>query len=67
VIISSWTRRRLSCLKVADVSEGHIFSIFTDEEQVKQESCMKQAANQSLFGLLSNPEDGGDIFLRNVD
>jgi hypothetical protein len=28
---------------------------------------MKQAANQSLFGLLSNPEDGGDIFLRNVD
>jgi hypothetical protein len=41
--------------------------IFRVEEQIKQEISMKQAAINFLLGLLLNPEDGGDVFLRNVD
>jgi hypothetical protein len=39
-------------LKVADVSEEYITFIFKDDEQVKQETRMKQAENKSLLGLL---------------
>jgi hypothetical protein len=51
-----------------DVSEEYITSIFKFEEQVKQESNMKQAASKSgfLLGLFFCPEYGEDIFLRNV-
>jgi hypothetical protein len=43
----------------AEVSEEHITSIFMIEEQAKQETGMKQAANRD------DAEDD-DMFLRNV-
>jgi hypothetical protein len=32
-----------------------------------QETSMKQAASEGLLGLLFSRENGGDVFLRNVD
>jgi hypothetical protein len=54
------------------VSEEHAASIFTIEEQAKQEISMKQRSACCLLhpgfllALLFNPEDGDDIFLRTV-
>jgi hypothetical protein len=44
------------------ISEECVASIFMVEEYVKQESNMKEVASFSF-----NPEDGGDMLLRNVD
>jgi hypothetical protein len=49
-------------------------NIFWVEEETSQESSMRQAENSVCFlihagfllGLLFNPEDGGEIFIRNV-
>jgi hypothetical protein len=57
-----------------DVSEEHIFSIFMVEEQAEQETSLKAggfALSTTCFhagfllGLFFDPEDGGDMFLRN--
>jgi hypothetical protein len=52
------------------VLEEHIISIFRVEEQPVEETRVKAGAKQSsagiLLGLLLGPEDGGDMFLRNV-
>jgi hypothetical protein len=55
-----------------DVSEEHIASIFRDEEYADQETSVKAGGQQgcshsgSFLGLFFDPEDGGDMFLRNV-
>jgi hypothetical protein len=57
--------------------QEYIASISRIQEQVKQETNMKQAAIPGsstyyllhavlLLGVLLNPEYGGDMFLRNV-
>jgi hypothetical protein len=48
--------------------EKYVASIFTAEEEAKQETSTKQAASRagSLLGLLFNPEDEADKFLQNV-
>jgi hypothetical protein len=45
-----------------DVSE-HAASIFRVEE-----TCVRQVTNRAdfLFGLFFDPEDGGNMFIRNV-
>jgi hypothetical protein len=48
----------------AEVSEEHIVSIFTVKEYGKKQTGMKQAANRALC-LIFDPQDGGDMFLRN--
>jgi hypothetical protein len=50
-------------LKINYVSEEHITSIFRVEEQ---ETSVKQVASTFLLGLFFDPEDGGEILLRNV-
>jgi hypothetical protein len=42
---------------------GTVFSIFRIEEKTKQVTSMKAGGKQNLF---FDPEDGGDIFLRNI-
>jgi hypothetical protein len=46
-----------------DVSEGNIASIVSVEELAELATCFHGGF---LLGLFFNPEDGGDIFLRNV-
>jgi hypothetical protein len=52
------------CWKSTDVSREYVVSIFRAKEYAKVETSTKQAA--SLFGLLYDPEAGGDTFLRIV-
>jgi hypothetical protein len=51
----------------ADVSEEHVAFIFRVEE-ADQETNVKQVANSGglLLGLFFDPENKGDMFLRNV-
>jgi hypothetical protein len=55
--------------KLTDISEEYITSIFRFEEYDKQETGMKQVANSASFllGLVFYTEEGGDMFLRNID
>jgi hypothetical protein len=48
--------------------EEHVVTIFRVEEQAKQETSVKQVARPAcyLLGLFFDPEDGGNMFLRNV-
>jgi hypothetical protein len=48
----------------ADVSEEYFVPMLSYENYVEQEIRMKQTSFS--LGLLSDPEDGSDIFLRNV-
>jgi hypothetical protein len=48
-----------------DVSEKNIASIFRIEVQTKRKILPPESPGL-LLGLLCNPEDGGDMFLRNV-
>jgi hypothetical protein len=57
-----------------DVSEEHIAFIFRVEKYAKQDTSVKAGGKQShlfqadiLLCLFFNPEDEGDMFLRNVD
>jgi hypothetical protein len=45
-----------------DISVGHITSILRVKQQAKQETSVKASDNQTLHGLLLDPEDGGKIF-----
>jgi hypothetical protein len=54
--------------------EEHVASIFRVEEKANQETSVMQVASRALLaacfklvGLFFEPEDGGDMFLRNVD
>jgi hypothetical protein len=52
-----------------EVSEDHIVFIFRLEKQTKEEIrklSLPPASAGFLFELLLDPEDGGDIFLRNT-
>jgi hypothetical protein len=49
-------------LRIIRVSDEYVASIFIVEEHAKQETSMKQVARFSF-----NPEDGGEMLLRNVD
>jgi hypothetical protein len=51
-----------------DGSEEYIISILRFKEYAKQEQELyfPFAFSSSLFGLLFDPENGGDMFLRNV-
>jgi hypothetical protein len=49
-----------------DVSEAHIAPNFKVKEQTMQELMLPSASACFSLGLLVDPEDGGDIFLRNV-
>jgi hypothetical protein len=55
-----------------DVSDENAASIFRVEELATQETSMKPSCacylphGGFLLGLSFNPEDGGDMFLRNV-
>jgi hypothetical protein len=55
-----------------DDSEEYIASIFRPEEKDKHKTSLKYSFScwllhaGFLLGLLFNPEDGGDMFLRNV-
>jgi hypothetical protein len=58
-----------------DVSELHVASIVRIEDYAKQETLMKQVGRRvhvsclrdgNLVGLLSDPENVGNIFLRNI-
>jgi hypothetical protein len=40
--------------------------IFRSEEKAKQETIMKRAESIDLLVTCLSPEDGGDVFLRNV-
>jgi hypothetical protein len=58
-------------LKSADVLEEHVASIFRVDEKTEQEKRVKTGGKQSFhtgsqFDLFFYPEDGGDMFLRNV-
>jgi hypothetical protein len=48
----------------SDVSEEYIASIFRIEEYAKPDDSTLQADH--LLGLFFGPDDGGDMFLRNV-
>jgi hypothetical protein len=53
----------------ADVSEEHIASIFRVKEQAKQETSVKAGGKHHagfFLGLFLDPEDRGNMFLRNV-
>jgi hypothetical protein len=58
-----------------DVSEQHVVTIARIEDYAKQETIMKEVGRRvhasclrdgKLVGLFFDPEDGGDIFLRNM-
>jgi hypothetical protein len=53
-----------------DVSEEHIASIFRVEEYAEEETDLKAGDKQSLLvscpTYFFDPEDGGDMFLRNA-
>jgi hypothetical protein len=53
-------------VKVSDISEEYIASIFRVEEYAKPETIMTQQTSFFL-GFFFNPEDEGDVFLRNID
>jgi hypothetical protein len=51
----------------ADVSEEHVASIVRVKEQVKQETSLHNAGNIGfLLGLFFDPDDGDNMFLRNI-
>jgi hypothetical protein len=50
--------------ELADVSEEYFAHMLSYENYVEQEITTKQT--RCLLGLLSDPEDGSDICLRNV-
>jgi hypothetical protein len=56
--------------KSTDVAEEHVASIFRVEEWAKQETGLALLATNFhagfLLGLSFEPEDGSDMFLRNV-
>jgi hypothetical protein len=56
--------------KSTDVSEEHIASNFRVEEKAEEETSVKAGSKQAhagfLLGLFFDPEDVGDMFLRNV-
>jgi hypothetical protein len=62
-----WDMTPCSPLKI-DVSEEHIAYIFRAEEQTEQETSSACYLCQVgfLLGLLFDPDDDGEIFLRNV-
>jgi hypothetical protein len=47
-----------------DVSEEHITSIVRVEKQAEQETSVKAGGKQKAYFF--DPEDGDDMFLRNV-
>jgi hypothetical protein len=62
-----------SPFEVTDVSEEHVASIFRVEQYSKQETTMESMGSACyllragfLLGLFSDPEDGGDMFFRNI-
>jgi hypothetical protein len=74
-------KRRVVRWKSTDVSEEHIASIFRVEETANQETNMEQTASRaqivrnngllslvpaSFYGLLFDPEDESNMFVRNV-
>jgi hypothetical protein len=58
--------------KSADDLEEHFVSIFSVKVFAMQETNMKQIASKHfldacfLFGLVFDPDDGGDLFVENV-
>jgi hypothetical protein len=60
-------------LKLIDVTEEHVASMLKIEEWSKQEVSTKQRSTcylhhvGLLHGLFFEPEDVGDMFIRNVD
>jgi hypothetical protein len=49
---------------VNQLSEEYVASIFRIEEQMKQETSVRKVGSRYL--LFFDPEDGDDMFLRNV-
>jgi hypothetical protein len=41
-------------------------SILKADEETKQETSMRQRASRFLLGLFFDPENGGNMFLRDV-
>jgi hypothetical protein len=64
--------RAFGISNTTDVSEEYITSIVRVEEEDKQNNRRSRsqaelsASTGSLLGLFFNPEDGGDMFLRNI-
>jgi hypothetical protein len=63
-----WDITLYSPLKVTDVSEEHIASIFRVEELAEQETSVKAGGKQNprlhagfLLGLFFDPRDGDDV------
>jgi hypothetical protein len=60
-------------VKLTDVLEEHLASIFSVKEQAKQETSMVQSSACCLLyagfllGLLLDPENGGDMFSKMLD
>jgi hypothetical protein len=48
------------------VSDENIVSFFRVEKEVEQEISVKAGGRRALFGLFFDPENGGDMFLRNI-
>jgi hypothetical protein len=64
-----WDIMSYSALKVNDVSEEHVASIFMVNKKTSVKAGDKQSLRfhtGSLLGILLDSEDGGDMFLRNV-
>jgi hypothetical protein len=61
----SWDITPYSPVKLTDISEENIASIFRVEESAKQETIALLHAGL-LLGLFLNPKNGDRIFLRNV-
>jgi hypothetical protein len=56
----------MDVVKVSVISEDHLASIFRVKEYAKPQAIMTQQPNFFL-GFCFDPEDGGDMFLRNID